>query len=50
MTERLKDKVALITGAASGQGAAELKLFLAEGAKVIATDANTKLLNKHADE
>lgn len=50
MTERLKDKVALITGAASGQGAAELKLFLAEGAKVIATDVNTKLLNKHADE
>ena len=50
MTERLKDKVALITGAASGQGAYEVKLFLQEGAKVIATDVNTKLLNKHVDE
>ena len=50
MTERLKDKVALITGAASGQGAYELKLFLHEGAKVVATDVNTKLLNKHVDE
>lgn len=44
MTDRLKDKVALITGAASGQGAAEVKLFLQEGAKVIATDVNTDLL------
>lgn len=47
MTERLKDKVALITGAASGQGACELKLFLQEGAKVIATDVNTSLLDRH---
>ncbi len=49
MTERLKDKVALITGAASGQGAAETKLFLQEGAKVIATDVNTELLNQRVD-
>ena len=47
MTDRLKGKVALITGAASGQGAYELKIFLQEGAKVIATDINTKLLDKH---
>lgn len=50
MTERLKNKVALITGAASGQGAYELKLFLQEGAKVIATDVNTDLLDKHVAE
>ncbi|MEM9623482.1 MAG: SDR family oxidoreductase [Pseudomonadota bacterium] len=32
--ERLQDKVCLITGAARGQGAAEARLFAAEGAKV----------------
>lgn len=35
---RLKNKVALITGAARGQGAAEAELYAAEGAKVIVTD------------
>lgn len=49
MSKRLNDKVALITGAASGQGAAELALFVKEGAKVIATDINDKLLNQHVD-
>lgn len=49
MSKRLNDKVALITGAASGQGAAEPALFVKEGAKVIATDINAKLLNKHVD-
>ena len=38
MTDRLADKVALITGAARGQGAAEARLFAAEGARVIMTD------------
>lgn len=36
--KRLEDKVAIITGAASGMGAAEARLFAKEGAKVIATD------------
>jgi 3alpha(or 20beta)-hydroxysteroid dehydrogenase len=39
---RLKDKIAIITGAASGQGAAEAKLFAAEGARVVLTDLNER--------
>src|SRR5215472_15845799 len=37
-TMRLKDKVAIITGAAHGMGEAEARLFAAEGAKVIVAD------------
>lgn len=43
---RLENKVAIITGAASGQGAAEARLFAKEGAKVVATDMNDALLNE----
>lgn len=38
MTGRLDRKVVLISGAARGQGAAEAKLFVAEGARVILGD------------
>src|SRR5262245_41242375 len=35
---RLKDKVAIVTGAASGMGASTARLFAREGAKVVAAD------------
>lgn len=35
---RLEGKVAIITGAARGQGAAEARAFVAEGARVVLTD------------
>lgn len=39
---KLTGKVAIITGAAGGQGAAEARLFAAEGAKVVLTDVQHK--------
>lgn len=38
MIGRLQDKIALVTGAASGQGEAEARRFVAEGARVAITD------------
>lgn len=38
---RLANKVAIITGAANGQGAAEAHLFAREGASVVLTDVDT---------
>lgn len=47
---RLSGKVAIITGAASGQGAEEAKLFAKEGAKVVATDLQAEKLNEVVKE
>ncbi|CAN5637674.1 glucose 1-dehydrogenase [soil metagenome] len=38
MSDRLANKVAIVTGAARGQGEAEARLFAAEGARVMVTD------------
>lgn len=43
---RLENKIAIITGGASGMGAAMAKLFSAEGATVIAADINEENLAK----
>src|SRR5262245_17137820 len=36
--DRLRDKVAIVTGAARGQGLAEAELFVSEGAQVIVAE------------
>jgi 3alpha(or 20beta)-hydroxysteroid dehydrogenase len=40
VSQRLAGKVALITGAAKGQGAVEAQLFISEGATVVLTDVS----------
>ncbi|MBU6158066.1 MAG: SDR family NAD(P)-dependent oxidoreductase, partial [Bacteroidetes bacterium] len=47
---RLHNKVAIVTGAASGIGKAIAALFLKEGAKVVATDKHVKQLELMATE
>lgn len=47
---RLSGKVAIITGAALGMGAAEAKLFAKEGAKVVATDIKGDVLQEVVNE
>jgi 3alpha(or 20beta)-hydroxysteroid dehydrogenase len=48
--DRLKNKVALISGGARGQGAAEARLFVNEGAKVVIGDVLDDQCRKTADE
>jgi 3alpha(or 20beta)-hydroxysteroid dehydrogenase len=47
---RLKDKVAIITGAARGMGASHARIFAREGAKLILTDRNADGGKALADE
>jgi cyclopentanol dehydrogenase len=48
--DRLKGKVALISGAARGQGAAETRLFVNEGARVVIGDVLNSEAGKLASE
>ena len=46
---RLKEKVAIITGGASGFGRGIVERFINEGAKVVIADINLELANQVAD-
>jgi 3-oxoacyl-[acyl-carrier protein] reductase len=47
---RLNDKVAIITGAASGFGEAMARRFAEEGARIVVADINTRAAERVADE
>lgn len=47
--DRLKDKVAIVTGAADGIGLAISKAFANEGAKVVMCDINSEKCKEEAD-
>lgn len=48
--DRLKGKVAIVAGSASGMGAAGARLMAAEGAKVVLADINIRLAEQRAAE
>lgn len=50
MNHSLKNKVALVTGAASGIGLATARAYAEAGVSVVLADINTDLLNKAANE
>jgi len=50
MAGRLKGKIALVTGGASGIGASTARIFAREGAKVVVTDVQDALGEKAAKE
>ena len=50
MVDRVKNKIALVTGAAQGLGKTMSELLIQEGAQVILTDINENLLEKTASE
>ena len=50
MSSRLKNKVAIITGAAKGQGEFEARLFANEGAIVVLCDIDVEACGKTAEE
>jgi len=49
MSDRLREKVAIITGAASGQGRVGTEVFAAEGADLVLTDIDAAGLEAAAD-
>lgn len=50
LSRSIAGKVAIVTGAASGMGAATAKLFADEGARVAALDVNAEPLAAVTDE
>ena len=50
MSERLKNKVGLITGAAQGLGKEMAKIMISQGATIVITDLNEKSLVETAEE
>ncbi|MDA8386304.1 MAG: SDR family NAD(P)-dependent oxidoreductase, partial [Actinomycetota bacterium] len=48
--DRLRDRVAIVTGGASGIGRATVERFISEGAKVVLADMDTAAGPKVAEE